>query len=460
MRVMWCSIFEGTPIMFAVGERLRAQGHRVFWSATHSDWHGYLTGMGVDEGEILDLRVPRDGLPRPSPEIVEALVQTELRTGLTVASAVLSDRFAVSRRKSGLEASVVWMFTVAREFLQRNRVAVVLGEPTNASDLATYLACESLGTPYCHIASIRVPANRSALFSGVTDSNVVEVSGLESGGRFQDPAAAVSREERPFWFAQNSDPDIYRRPPQVLKILRKLLRPSPRGDFESYSPARNAEIRLRSRLNAFWVRNRLGRLVENSLPPRFVLFPLQVHPERSVDVFAPFTSNQLELIKNVRRALPSDLALVVKEHPNFLGSRGRAFFREVAHLPSTFLVDPFTNSFDLVKQSVAVVSISSTMLLEAALLGVPAIAFAEPWFTGLSKARYCRNPQELPDLIEECAAAAHDEAADEEILRFVLDNSVDGMLGNPKFIPSVDFDENANQLARLVSAYLKKLAEA
>ena len=89
-----------------------------------------------------------------------------------------------------------------------------------------------------------------------------------------------------------------------------------------------------------------------------------------------------------------------------------------------------------------------------------AIAFAELWFTGLSKARYCRDPQELPNVIEECAARARDEAADEAILKFALENSVDGMLGDPKLIPWVDFDENANQLARLVSAYLKKLAEA
>ena len=93
-------------------------------------------------------------------------------------------------------------------------------------------------------------------------------------------------------------------------------------------------------------------------------------------------------------------------------------------------------------------------------MGIPAIAFAELWFTALSKAGYCRDPQELPDLIEECSARTRDEVADEAILRFVLENSVDGMLADPTMTPWVDFEENADQLARLISAYLKKLAEA
>ena len=54
---------------------------------------------------------------------------------------------------------------------------------------------------------------------------------------------------------------------------------------------------------------------------KFILFPLHVQPEQSIDVAGrPFT-DQIAYIKQLAKILPIDIVLVVKEHTHALGSR-------------------------------------------------------------------------------------------------------------------------------------------
>ena len=42
---------------------------------------------------------------------------------------------------------------------------------------------------------------------------------------------------------------------------------------------------------------------------KFVYFPLQLEPERTLFIPAPFYSNQLDVISNIARSLPIDFKL-------------------------------------------------------------------------------------------------------------------------------------------------------
>ena len=55
----------------------------------------------------------------------------------------------------------------------------------------------------------------------------------------------------------------------------------------------------------------------NNIPSdeKYVYFPLQFEPERTILISAPYYTNQLELIKNIARSIPVDYFLYVKEHP-------------------------------------------------------------------------------------------------------------------------------------------------
>lgn len=109
----------------------------------------------------------------------------------------------------------------------------------------------------------------------------------------------------------------------------------------------------------------------------YIYFPLQVQPEESVDVTAPYFNNQIEVVRQVAMSLPGDLTLVVKEHPAMIGLRPPSYLEKVQKLPNVKFVDYRIRAYDLIKNAKAVVSINSTALVEAAFLGIPSLQLGD-----------------------------------------------------------------------------------
>jgi|SRR3989344_3317298 len=121
---------------------------------------------------------------------------------------------------------------------------------------------------------------------------------------------------------------------------------------------------------------------------KYVYYPLQVEPEVTLDVFAPFFSNQLELARQVALSLPSGFTLVVKDHPLMLGLRSPEFLKDMARTTNVKLIDQSIPNEYVLKNASLVVAPNSTSLAEAAFYGIPAIQFGNQGTT-----------QKLPNVI-------------------------------------------------------------
>ena len=106
---------------------------------------------------------------------------------------------------------------------------------------------------------------------------------------------------------------------------------------------------------------------------KFVLFPLQFQPESTIDVVAPYFSNQLEVARLVAMALPDDYTLAVRDHPVMFGFRSDSFLNKLQHTPNVKVIDFRLPMAEVIKAMSAMVSISSTAVAEAAFYGKPAI---------------------------------------------------------------------------------------
>ena len=122
---------------------------------------------------------------------------------------------------------------------------------------------------------------------------------------------------------------------------------------------------------------------------RYVFFPLHYEPELSLMVYCPEYSNQTELCRRVALLLPKGVRLLVKEHPNMVPSRKKQFYENLNGLPNLEIIygsvpseKIFTN-----KQCVAVLTISSTTGLEAAMNGKPVVVLT-PEFEKLPTVYY------------------------------------------------------------------------
>jgi len=106
---------------------------------------------------------------------------------------------------------------------------------------------------------------------------------------------------------------------------------------------------------------------------KYIYFPLQFQPEASIDVIAPFFSNQLETARLVAMSLPDDYTLAVKEHPAMLGFRAPDFLEKISRTPNIKLIDYRISSDTVIKKSAMLVCTNGTTLAEAAFYNKPAI---------------------------------------------------------------------------------------
>lgn len=106
---------------------------------------------------------------------------------------------------------------------------------------------------------------------------------------------------------------------------------------------------------------------------KYVYFPLHYQPEAATIVCAQKYEKQLFLIDSLAKSLPGDTVLYVKEHYAKIGHRERSFYKELNKYPNVVLIDPFANSRDLMKHSVAVITLTGTAGWEAMLLRKPVL---------------------------------------------------------------------------------------
>jgi hypothetical protein len=141
----------------------------------------------------------------------------------------------------------------------------------------------------------------------------------------------------------------------------------------------------------------------NNIPSdeKYVYFPLQFEPERTILISAPYYTNQLELIKNIARSIPIDYFLYVKEHPgqSLHSWRKTEYYEEILKIPNVKLIHHSIPSKILVEKSDLVATVTGTVGLEAAFLQKPSIVFGDSIYSELSFVYRVKNIIMLPEII-------------------------------------------------------------
>ena len=137
---------------------------------------------------------------------------------------------------------------------------------------------------------------------------------------------------------------------------------------------------------------------------KIIFFPLQVEPERNVSLVAPYYSNQINLIINIAKSLPIGYKLYVKEHFNMKLRfwRNISDYKKIIELPNVKLLHPSVNTQEILKKSSLVITISSTVGLEAAYHNVPSITLVKMIYSMLQSVFFVKNFHDLSHTIKMC----------------------------------------------------------
>jgi hypothetical protein len=458
--VVFVSIFDLTKVFYEISRGLIDAGHRVFWITTDPYWTEWLIGQGVRRADILPLiYTPADFLDDHAQTVLRRhIVRAETIAGLTATESLLMDQFVAVKNPPQIEQYVYLYYRDIKRFLIDNRITHLFAEATNLNELIAYIVCRELGVTCLAPGRLRYPADRVVFFDGYLQHKLHPRPDRQDRFSGRDLIEAFAAQlPRPHFFADFSRLPVVT-PGGLKRSLANRIRQKAlfgRPNLTHHDLDGRIRLVLKRVTNGFYARHicRYDRL--DRIPGRIAFYPLHVQPEASIDVLGSHVSNQLELIKNIRRALPFDTTLVVKEHPNFLGMKDRSFFRALRRIPGVKLLHHGVSNFDIYRRAAIVFTVSGTSGLEAGLLGIPAVTFSPMYYGGLSTVRHCSDLTRLREIVNALLEGpARDLAADYAAIEAMTADSYDGFWSGPNYYPQVLAPEN---IARLVKAFASAL---
>ncbi|HMK48177.1 MAG TPA: hypothetical protein VK436_16260 [Methanocella sp.] len=158
----------------------------------------------------------------------------------------------------------------------------------------------------------------------------------------------------------------------------------------------------------------------------YVLFGLHFMNDAQITFREPM-ADQIELIMNVARALPSSCLLYVKPHPHRLGSDvSHKDMKRLKKVENIRIVNPSTLPQEMLKNAKAVVTINSGIGFEALLAGKPVVAFGHEFYCRDDLCHVVRDLNDLPGALERAVSGEKggDTGRIREIVRRMYSNVV------------------------------------
>lgn len=138
-----------------------------------------------------------------------------------------------------------------------------------------------------------------------------------------------------------------------------------------------------------WIKKNMIR--ENDIKKNFVIFFLQVRPERTLMPEGGLFYNQIEAIKILSKVLPNNYQILVKEHPlmfsdtfykpdiRLLNFHKLEDYLQINNISKVKFLDFNFNTRKLINKAKLIVSLTSSLNWESLLINKPSFSFGETW---------------------------------------------------------------------------------
>jgi hypothetical protein len=132
---------------------------------------------------------------------------------------------------------------------------------------------------------------------------------------------------------------------------------------------------------------------------KFVLFPLHYEPESVLNYFSKF-QRQEEIAAQIFDTLPINFRLILKEHPSQPGALNTSKWKFLVKSQRVIALRGDYDSRRLLNLDVVVVSIASTLALEAAVMGRPVGVLGDVHFAKMPGIKFLNSPTDWLKLLD------------------------------------------------------------
>ena len=254
--------------------------------------------------------------------------------------------------------------------------------PHEGADLVLYQMAKLFGIKTLITFQLPFP-NRHLMLESID-----ELGNFGNLPRLREPESiSISREFKKYHFYMQSwithekrvlgfIPEIYLNPSHqqhIIRLIYKYFVQSPISTF--YNRLHNANYRTRVQKCS----------VPADLSKPFVYFPLHLQPELTTDAIGGRYADQALAIEALHEMIPDDWMIFVKENPKQQAfARGPYFFDRIQRLSGVQVVPLKTNTYELIKHSQFVSTITGTAGWEAITGGKTVLVFGKAgkcWFS-------------------------------------------------------------------------------
>jgi hypothetical protein len=325
---------------------------------------------------------------------------------------ILSDRLV---RHLPYEDVLAYMTLITRRLMQlfdELQPSVVLGWFDGIHASVAMAVARKMGIPWFAMHFTALPKGLSAFCPGMSPDQDLII-------REPDPVWLRSTAERmlsdfearalkvPTYVSAIDFGIVVARMPQHLRELGAAVSRWITGTYDrfmDYTPRMMAGSYIRKRFNTLTMPKSWLLLTPPARP--YALYALQMQPESSIDVWAPFYSNQLQVVETLSRSIPPTHELLVKMHHSDADNYSRRMLNEFRRLPGVRLVSPFASSRDFAEKASLIATVEGTIAIEGAMLGKPVLMFGAHRFSELPNVTRVGKLPDLPDLVREKLAEA------------------------------------------------------
>lgn len=133
----------------------------------------------------------------------------------------------------------------------------------------------------------------------------------------------------------------------------------------------------------------------------FVYFPMNVDEELNILHYAPYYTNQIEVIRHVAKSIPINYVLYVKEHiaSELRGWKDPSYYKQIMDIPNVVFINPLFDNNVLLDNSKLVIAIRGTTALKAMKYEKASVIFGDQAFQIMPSVFKVDSLNSLPILI-------------------------------------------------------------
>ncbi|WP_319777802.1 hypothetical protein [Maridesulfovibrio sp.] len=134
---------------------------------------------------------------------------------------------------------------------------------------------------------------------------------------------------------------------------------------------------------------------------KYILFFFSHQPESVTTSAAQEYVDQWKIVEELAVHAPSDMNIVIKDHPFGFGWRGKDYYERLLRLPNVHMSPINYPGKDLIKNAMAVLTINGSVGLEAMMYGVKSFSLGHAWYSHPDFIPNIDSPAEVYSRLEE-----------------------------------------------------------